>query len=627
EKELSNLELELERAAKRGDRSAVIYGSAVDPTSPTATAELRARLAETAQRAGMALCGGGCMGFLNASYGLRAIGYLEPCPLPRGPVALVTHSGSAFSALLRADRRLGFTLAVSSGQELVTTAAAYVEYALDLPETRVVALLLETMRLPDDLRRALARCAAQQVPVVALTVGRSATGRAMVAAHSGALAGDDGAWEALFAAYGVVRVGDLDEMCDTLELFATGRRAPHSRPGSGIASVHDSGAERALAVDLAEELGLDFAKIDDETTERLGQLLDPGLEAANPLDVWGTGASSEELFAGCLVTLAGDPSVDAVALAVDLVPELDGDESYRDALLQAFEATELPVCLVSNLSSALDREAARRLRSAGIPILEGTRSGLAALAHLLEWRDFSERASSPPPVLDEERRSKWAGRILARSSLSAVEAFALLADYGLASPGSRAASSRGQAIDAATSLGYPVVLKSDAPGLAHKTDVGGVVLELGSPEEVGAAYDEIANRLGRAVILAATAEPGVELIVGIVRDVSLGPLVVLGAGGILVDVLQDRAVALPPVDEAAAARLLGRLSVKELLDKPRGGEKADIGSIERAVVAMSQIALELGDIVEALEINPLRCTPRGCVALDVLVEVPPPTAH
>ena len=212
----------------------------------------------------MALCGGGCMGFVNVVEGLRAIGYHEHDPLPAGPIALVTHSGSAFSALLRADRRLGWTLAVSSGQELVTTTASYLDYALSLEGTGVVALLLETLRQPEALRASLERAKSAGIPVVALTVGASPSGRAMVAAHSGALAGSDAMWEALFESHGVLRVGGLDEMADTLELLAAGRRVlPGSTVGRrrGIAAVHDSGAERALVVDVAQSVALPFANL------------------------------------------------------------------------------------------------------------------------------------------------------------------------------------------------------------------------------------------------------------------------------------------------------------------------------------------------------------------------------
>jgi acyl-CoA synthetase (NDP forming) len=265
------------------------------------------------------------MGFINVSHGLRAIGYTEPDPVPGGPVALVTHSGSVFSALLRTRRRLGFTLAVSSGQELVTRTPAYLDYALSLPQTRVLALVLEAIRDGAALRRTLAAAAGRDIPVVLLTTGRSEQGRAMVAAHSGALAAADGGWEALARAYGVHRVGDLAELADTVELFAAGRRAaicgpalaPPAAGGPGLATVHDSGLERTHVVDLAEELAVPFSAIGPATTARLSELLDPGLVPANPLDVWGTGADTRGLFAGALSALADDPAVAAVALAAN----------------------------------------------------------------------------------------------------------------------------------------------------------------------------------------------------------------------------------------------------------------------------------------------------------------------
>jgi acetate---CoA ligase (ADP-forming) len=315
----------------------------------------------------MELCGAGCMGFANVTHGLRAMGYVEPDPLPAGPVAVVTHSGSVFSTMLRTRRAFGYTLAVSSGQELVTAAPAYLSYALDRTDTRIIGLVLEAMRQPAELRDVLALAAARDVPVVLLTAGRSAGGRAMVAAHSGALAGSDGAWEALARAYGVHRVVDLAEMADTLELFELGtrRRAPSGISGGGIATVHDSGLERAHAADLADELGVPFASLSQTTVARLADLLDPGLLPTNPLDVWGTGSGTRELFGGALSALAADESVDAVALAVDLITELDGDIAYRLAALDAASQTAKPVVVLSNLPSAIDRATAAVLRGNG----------------------------------------------------------------------------------------------------------------------------------------------------------------------------------------------------------------------------------------------------------------------
>ena len=413
----SALEAQLDAAARARARSAVIFGSAFDLPG---TSGLRDRLAAIASQAGMAVCGAGCMGFVNVARGLRAVGYVEP-DLHPGPVALVTHSGSVFSALLRARRGFGFSLAVSSGQELVTTAAAYARYALSLPETRVLALVLEAIRDAADLRAVLAEALAADVPAVLLSVGASAAGQALVSAHSGALAAADGAWEALAGAYGLHRVRDLAELADTLELFSAGRgwagrgcwptcgrhwAGRCGAPGTaGIATVHDSGLERAHVADLAAELGVPFAPLGPATRDRLAAVLDPGLAPDNPLDVWGTGRDTEPLFAECLSALAADPAVAAVALAVDLVPEFDGDESYPRAVLNAAARTAKPVAVLAGLPSAVDPAAAARLRAAGVPVLEGTRSGLLALRHLLDHAQSPSATAGPGSVRRHNRQA------------------------------------------------------------------------------------------------------------------------------------------------------------------------------------------------------------------------------
>jgi acetate---CoA ligase (ADP-forming) len=608
-----HVEEQLSIAAARGDRAGVIFGSLFADGQ-------RERVAKSARDAGMALCGGGCMGFVNLEHGLFAVGYQEPDPAPRGPVALITHSGSVFSAMLRNDRGIGYTIAVSSGQELVTTTGDYLDHALSLPATRVVALVLETMRDADALRKALGRAAEQDVAVVALTVGTSPRGRAMVAAHSQALAGDDGAWEALFDAYGVRRVRDLDEMADTLELLSSARRAGPGGPGSGIATVHDSGAERALVVDIAHESGVAFADLAPATIARLEALIEPGLKATNPLDVWGTGAGTRELFGECLRALADDTAVRAVALAVDLVPEPDGDDAYPLAMLDAVETTGKPVVVLANMHSSLDRAAAASLRAHDIPVLEGTRSGLRALRHLLDAADLARRPLTELEA-DASRRSRWQATV-EKGDLSGSEALALLRDYGIATPGSRDVNTRGGAVDAARSLGFPVVMKTNEPGISHKSDVGGVVLELEDEAGVGAAYDDLAARFGPLVLVSAMVPAGVELALGVVDDPMLGPLVVVGAGGVLVEVLRDRAVLLPTSDRERARSALDRLSIRPVLDGVRGAAPVALESVVDAVVAMSQLAVELGPALSAFDVNPLVCTEDGAMAVDALLVGP-----
>ena len=595
---------ELRTAAAAGVRGAVVFGSAHAPG-------LREELAATATAAGMALCGAGCMGFVNNVTGLRALGYLEPDPLVAGGVSLITHSGSAFSTLLRAHRGFGFRLAVSSGQELVTDTADYVDYALDDPATTLIALLLETPRAAQRLRAALHRAAERDVPVVILTVGYSPRGQAMVAAHSGALAGDDVGWRAFCAQTGAVRVRDMAELCDTIELFEAGRRR---RTGSyGIATVHDSGAERALCADLAHDLGVAFAELGPSTLGAIGDLLDEGLVATNPLDLWGTGADTRELFTNCLRICAADPSVAVTALAVDLVTEFDGDTAYPDAVIDVADSTDSPIAVLASVESAIDRETARRLRASGVPVLENARSGIAALGHLSAW---PLPGNTIPAPIDVDRRQRWSSRLTA-PDWDAHAAFELLADYGIAVPACGLAHDLDAARALADALGYPVAMKT--VGADHKSDVGGVMLDIVDAEACSAAYRVMAERLGAQVSVHAMASPGVEVSIGVVRDVNFGPLVVVAAGGTMVELLADRAVACPPITAAEAIEMLGSLRIAPLFAGWRGQPPVAIDALAAVVVGFSQLATELGDVLDAVEANPVIASATGAIAVDALV--------
>ena len=595
---------ELEAAAAAGARGAVVFGSAHAPG-------LREEISAVAIAADMALCGAGCMGFVNNATGLRALGYLEPDPLAAGGVSLITHSGSAFSTLLRANRGFGFRLAVSSGQELVTGAADYVDYALDDPGTTLIALLLETPRVIGRLRAALRRAAGQDVPVVILSVGHSPRGREMVAAHSGALAGEDIGWQAFCAQTGAIRVRDLAELCDTIELFESGRRR---RPGSrGIATVHDSGAERALCADLAHDLGVEFAELGDVTLATVTDLLDEGLIATNPLDLWGTGADTRTLFSCSLKAIVDDPAVAVTALAVDLVTEFDGDTAYPDAVIAVAATTDSPIAVLASVSSAVDRTAAERLRSSGIAVLENARSGIAALGHLARW---PLAAGTTAALIDPDRQRRWLSR-LAAPDWDGHAAFALLADYGIAVTATGVADDLDDVLALADTVGYPVALKTSVA--EHKSDVGGVVLGIADAAALSEAYRSMADRLGPAVSVHAMAEAGVEVSIGVVRDENFGSLIVVAAGGTMVELLADRAVACPPVASADAMRMLRSLRIAPLLAGWRGQPPVDIDALVDVIAGFSQLALELGDVIDAVEANPVIASPTGAIAVDALV--------
>ncbi len=589
-------------ASERGDAGAVVFGPVHGVKDDVVAAA-----------GDMAIVGGGCMGFVDTTTGVRAIGYLERDPLPSGPIGLITHSGSVFSALLRTRRPLGFTMAVSSGQELVTTTADYLEYLLSLPQTQVIGLVLETMRDAPRLAAALADAAARDIPVCALTVGTSVHGQALVDAHSGAIAGSDAGWEALFSAYGVHRCSDLDDLTDSLETFAIGRRhVPGS--GRGVATAHDSGAERVLVADVAERLGVRFASLSEPTVSRLEAALDPGLMPMNPLDVWGRGADTVELFTECLSALADDPDTGVVALACDLVEEYDGDDSLPVVLERMLTRTDKPVAVVAHVSSAIHQAAADRLRAQGIPVLEGTASGLRALGHLMA----EPPRPRPDVVVDPARRERWAARLASGGALASDEWSALLGDYGIPVVPGGSVSTSAAAVAAAEEMGYPVVLKSDAADVHHKTEADGVRLGLRDSAAVAAAYADLASRLGPQVVVQRQAS-GVEVALGIVRDPLLGPLVMVAAGGVLVELVADRAVALPPLDRETALELIGRLTVSTLLAGYRGSEPADVGALADALVALGRLAVELGDHLAGVDLNPVLVGPDSAYVVDALI--------
>jgi acyl-CoA synthetase (NDP forming) len=278
------------------------------------------------------------------------------------------------------------------------------------------------------------------------------------------------------------------------------------------------------------------------------------------------------------------------------------------------------MAMLSNFAGGIDRSDVRRIYEAGAPALEGTLTGLAAFRHLFDRRDH--RALPPvagsSPVTGDVR-DRWRARLADGRPFDELEALAMLAGYGVRVIESARADTLEDAIAAAERIGLPVAMKTAAPGVQHKSDVGGVRLGIDDTPSLEDAYSDLERELGPQVTVAAMAPEGVEVALGVVRDPQFGPLVLVAAGGVLIEVLRDRRLALPPLDEARARRLIDRLAIRPLLDGVRGAPASDVGALERAIVGLSWLAHDLGDVIEALDANPVICGPDGCVAVDALV--------
>ena len=612
----ARIEQTLQEAVTAGIRSAVIFDSCYLPEDG-AGSKLKDRLAAIAKAAAMPICGGNCMGFFHPAEKAAICGWPSSKPSAEGGIAFISHSGTTFGSVPDADPRLGYSLVVSSGQEFATTMADYVDYAVEHPATRAVALFLETVRDPQGFAAALEKAAARDIPVVALKVGRNETSARMAATHSGALAGNDAAYQALFERYGVIRVTDLYEFASTLTLLCGPRRVG---PG-GLAVIGDSGGERGMLVDLAGDFDVPFAQIGEATKARLRPLLAHGLEAENPLDAWGSLTGWRETYREGLAALMDDP---AVAIGVHLRDLRDEDmlsEAFSEQAIELLARTEKPIALATNFSATAHRELALRTTRAGVPVLDGTRQMLRAVRHAMDYRDFRARGPEDdiPRRPGRAIRDRWGARLSMGGPLDEAESLELLAAYGVPVPDCRIVESAAAAAEAAEAFAGPVVLKTATPGILHKSDVGGVKLNLSGKRAVQTAYRDLARRLGPRVLIAPMAGKGVEIGLGMVTDPQFGPLVMIGAGGIMIELMKDRAFAIPPFGRKTARRLLDGLALRPLLDGKRGAPPADIARLCDALARFSVMAADLGEGLGEVDVNPLVAGPKGAIALDALV--------
>ncbi|HVJ40223.1 MAG TPA: acetate--CoA ligase family protein [Dongiaceae bacterium] len=606
-------EAALRDAAEHGARAAVIFGSAYLPDDTTPP--LTARLTSIADAAGMAICGANCMGFYNLAADLRVCGFPPPDWVEPGPLALITHSGTVFSALCHNDRRLRFGLAVSAGQELVTTAADYLDFALAQDEIRCVGLFLETIRDPARFVAALETARAKRVPVVALKVGRTAASAAMAASHSGAVAGDHAAYRALFERHGVIEVDNLDDFANALRLFSS----PRCLAAGGLASMHDSGGLRELMVDLAEETGVPFAAISSETGAKLAARLDYGLDPSNPLDAWGTGHDYEAAFADLMTALLDDADTALGMLCAEIRDDYYLVEGYTRAMRAAYQRSGKPVVISTNVGSGGSSNLAARLTAEGIPVLSGIASSLRVVGKAMTYRDWLARPVTEPEPVSPHFRAKWAPRLKAGGPLTEAESLSLLSDYQVPTLPFAIVTDAAGARAAAAKLGWPVVLKTAMPGILHKSDVGGVHLNLRDETTLDAAYADLATRLGSQALVMPMARPGIELAFGGVIDPQFGALAMIGAGGTLIELLDDRQIALAPLDPVEAGRRIEALRLKRLLDGYRGAAPADRTMIAKAFSRFCLMLRDLADLIAECDLNPVIATAQGCVAVDALI--------
>jgi acyl-CoA synthetase (NDP forming) len=618
----SRMDAALDDVIAYGARAATMMSSLVlegDSDPP-----LRERVAAKIRKSGLVVCGANGMGFYNFADGVWGCGFRTRMHRRGGNVAFISHSGSGMCGIVDVEERIDFNLVVSTGQELAVSMDEYLDFALEMPGTRAVGLFMETARNPAGLVRALERARERDIPVVALKVGRTELSARLAVSHSGAIAGADGVYDALFDRYGVHRARDMDEFATTLILFAQ----PHRVAAGGLVSIHDSGGERQLLIDVAADRGVSLAGISPATTAKLESLLDPGLPPVNPLDAWSTGGpDADAKMTACFATLMSDPQAAIGAVVHDRVAGGGIYAPYIDYLRAGHRASGKPAVLVSNRQGTgadpLVVEATRE----GFPVLDGLESFLRGVRHLFDHRDFAARERSAPETLPEAALARLRARLADGQRLDENEALTLLREAGLPANAGRVVESEAAALAAARETGFPVVLKTAKRGVDHKSDLGGIHLGLADQAAVAAAWRDLSKRIGPRVLVAPMVEAkGVEMLLGMVNDPQFGPVVLVGAGGVHVEALADAVHALPPFDAAEAARLVARLRVAALLGSRRHPRPLAVDQFCAVASRFSALVAGAGEALAEIDLNPVIVHPDGCSIVDALV-VPRPAAR
>ncbi len=609
----TRIEAALDEAIAAGVPAAVIQSTLVidDDTEPP----LRERVRQKVTDAGMLVCGANGMAYYNVRDRVWTCGFDSADHEPPGNVALITHSGSGMCGIVDCDERVRINVAISAGNELSVTMDEYLDFVLDLPETRAVGLFIETARNPHAFRAALEKAVRKKIPIVALKVGRTETSAQLAVSHSGAMAGDDATYEALFDRYGVQRARDQDEFATMLILFAE----LHPVGPGGLVTLHDSGGERQLMVDLADDADVPLTELSDATAAKLANVIDPELPAVNPLDGWSRGGpDAEAQMTDALTLMMQDQGAALGAVVHDRAPYGKIYPSYLRYMRRARERSGKPVALVAARQGTGHDEAAVISTHEGYPVLDSVAPFLRGVNALFSYRDFLLHDSRELPSPDAGAVEKWETRLGSGAVLGEYEALQLLSGFGMATPETIIASSAQDVLAAAEKLGYPLVLKSAKPGLLHKSDEDGVVTGIRDADILKKRYEIMSRHLGPDALLAAQVPAGVEMILGVRRDPQFGPVVILGFGGVLAETIKDIQFALPPFDAAHARRCLDRTRLRPLLDGLRGAAPADIEGFCRTAERFSIMVYALRDVINEMDVNPVIVNVDGAVAVDAI---------
>lgn len=609
----------LRQAAQKGCGGAVVYASGYRETGAQGAA-FEKELVDTANELGIAVMGPNCAGYANFVGGIFAFAFLVEERDRRGNIGLLSQSGQIVLSALDYPE-LAFSYVISSGNSADVKMEDYLDFLVEDEQTKVVAVYLEGITQPDKFANTLAKAARKRKPVVILKTGRSEKSKQLAASHTGSLSGSDKTLRSLFKKYGVIDVSDIQELFSVAEAFSVMNKLPK---GNRAVYMNVSGGEAGVTADLNDLYGIPLAEYSLETRAVLKQLVPEYGSVNNPFDMTAGIGYNAPVMSKALQTISADSSVDFIVIGYTMIPEMWDDTSEH--MVQAIEMAQAesrntlkPIFWLSYVEHTRHPETRQRCEQCGVPVLPSGHYGMMVMKKICDFINFHFEDHK----LGLPNTSNQAFAV----PLSEYDSLCRLKSFGISIPPQRVAATVEEALAAAEELGYPLSCKIHSPDIQHKSDVGGVKLNLQTPEHLEEAFAEImknvsANRPDarlEGVLLKPMLKSGVEIIIGVVNDPQFGPNVMVGLGGVFVELFKDVQMALAPISKNQALQMISSLKSYKLLTGYRGSPKVNIDSLAELLVKVGDFALANKDTLKELDINPVFACEDGVSIADALL--------
>jgi acetate---CoA ligase (ADP-forming) len=616
-------------AAAAGARSATIVTSGFSELQDDESQRLAAELQQAIRETGLAVTGPNCLG--NLSAGERLFTNIDDrvVTMEAGPVAIAGQSGAIVMAIRQAleDRGVGVGYMVTTGNEAGLETPDLMAYFAADPSVRVIVVYLEGVRNTKVFRAACKAARAAGKPVIALKLGASEGGRAAAMAHTGALAGSIETFDAISTREGVIRVRGLDELIETTECFVHADLPKADR----LAAVSLSGGKRGLLIDAFSSAGLNFSPLSQNASDKLAKMLGPGSIVGNPLDAGFAAVVDPSVYMQSIKIMIDDPDTDIVIIDAEL-PKAPHELRERNLRIvnEMAKAASKPVIYISTMSIGFT-EFTKGLRKSlpHIAVMQGLDRAVGAIKSLI---DYASLRKEVPEVVSSSSASARAmlERMLKSAKGAALDEVAskkLLKVYGIPVSKEEIAQTAVEAVKIAKKIGFPVVAKVVSADILHKSDIGGVVLNINSTADVRKAFNDITARVKKlknkpkleGILIAQQVKAELELVVGASLDAEMGPVVLFGTGGVDIELMKDVALAGAPLDEADAKELIGRTKAGVKLKGYRGKPALHEASAVKAIVGLSNLMADAGTRIASIDVNPFLINTKTGVAVDGLI--------